>query len=155
MLAEMLLLLLKHFKCILRLPLKRSKRFRNKAWNAYCNRGRTAFIMIWICEICLDHRLGGIRYSLDILKCFCRKSGHKIELYYVSTCVKCHVHGSENILLGHILIYNVTEPLCTCFRCKCQRWWTYGTYLIHKLFREAVNTQRRKREGYHIFICPW
>ena len=138
---QMLLLFLKHRLCILRLPLERGKRFRNKGSDAYIDRNRLAFRSVGIFIICIYNCLCKVSYALNILKRFGGQAHHKVELNGSPTACKRFFGSSYNLALCYILIDCVTKSLRACFGCKSKTASTHLFKFLHKFVGEVVNTK--------------
>lgn len=115
---QMLLFFDEHIHGILRFPLKRSVRLRNKWGYTYADGNTFAFRLIWITVIKLNHLLSKLGYSCDIVKSFRWQAHHKIQLYGSPSACKSLFTSVYNLFFRYVFVNGITQSLRTGFRRK-------------------------------------
>ena len=93
--------------------------------------------------------------SGDIVVIFSGKSHHKVKLYLGFSRLVSDTRRAKDILLGYVFVDNVAQARTSRLGRKGQRSRANRRNLFHKLFCEAVRSERRKRKIYLFVLCPF
>ena len=128
-----------------RCPLERCKWLRYKERRACCNLALAISLILWNLIISSSNLICQNSDCLHIFLCLCRKPQHEVKLYFVPSAFKCLSGSGNDILFRQTFINDITHPLGTSLRCKCQTALTDILHLAHYIQRKCINTKRRQR----------
>ena len=127
------------FNGILRGPLKRSERLRNKYADTYGNpepfcpfifRNSKIFGYDFSCEVC---------NPIQILCCFRRQAVHEIEFYTAPSAFESITHLFKKVIFRYSLIDDIPHSLRTGFGSKCKACFPDLLCFFKAFFQNTVN----------------
>ena len=110
------------FLRILRLPLERCKRLRDKERSTDRD-VRTAHLLAGLTsdiEVELLNTFCKIGDTQYILSCLRRKTEHEVKLYRAPSAHESEAQRGEDIFFSDVFVDDITKSLGTCFRRECQ-----------------------------------
>ena len=140
---------------ILLFPLEGSEGLGNEARNADGYAKSLGALRLRHSIVLINNMLCKGSNAHDILIGLGRKAVHEVKLNVALATTEGDANGTHQVLLGNILIDNVTKTLCACLGCEGNTTGSYRRNLLHQLLGEAVDTKRRKREANVSVICPF
>ncbi len=135
--------LVKTFRTILRLPLKRRMCFWHKIGNA-CRNMKTPVSVRRKLVVQFHNIFYNFSDTIKVFVGFSRKSHHKIELYAVPTKFNRFCNRPVNIIFRNIFIDYIAQPLCSCLRCKSKPRFPALLKFFHHCKRKIIKPQRRQ-----------